>query len=265
MRDDVRQVGTQAFASCTLSHELLATFAERIERSTTPTATATESEEIRLSTLRGYFSRTYAWLSSIRKLNAPEDVQAIVVAARSLFEAVVDLTLVRHEPGVTLDQMFAWERSAKLKFSERVSRFFNGTAQPPYDSHVAFLGGAEPAQIRIARDRWWNGRHPDRWTGRSLETDTQRADARLPGAKLLAFYELEFAPSCWGTHGSALAAFRSTDLNLVPAATAIVLINVHRFSILIARLIAEELGIFSSAEFDEFERNVRARLPALEP
>jgi hypothetical protein len=256
-----------ARASCGLALEFLAMRQRQVGLATTPSRGATESERVRLSSLSGYFSRALAWLRSIKKLDEASDIQAVTVASRSLFEAVVDLVLVRHEPKEhSFDMMFAWERSAKLAHAEKVRDFFAGEAVPDeYRTWVEFLADPEAPRIRADRLRWWKkNEHPQRWTGlkRNLRRDAERANGLRPAFELHQFYELEFSPTCWGTHGSTLAAFRSSSDDLVPGLTATALTYVLRFSTQVTQLVLEELSLWRQEDYAELLAKVQGLVTA---
>jgi hypothetical protein len=256
-----------ARTSCGLAHDFLAVRQRTVGVATTPSPGSTESEQVRLASLSGYFSRTLAWLRSIKKLDESSDIQAVTVASRSLFEAAVDLVLVRHEPKEhSFDMMFAWERSAKLAQAERVRDFFAGRTVPDeYRTWVEFLANPEVPQIRADRVRWWKkDDHPQRWTGfnRTLRRDAERASGLRPAFELRQFYELEFSPTCWGTHGSTLAAFRSSSADLVPGLMAAALTYVLRFSTQVARVVLEELDLWRQEDFDDLLVKIQALVTA---
>jgi hypothetical protein len=145
---------TVARAACALAHDFLTVRQRLIGVATTTSQDADETEEIRLGSLGGYFSRSLAWLRSIKKLDETSDIQAVTVASRSLFEAAVDLVLIRHEPKqYSFDMMFAWERSAKLAHAEKVRDFFASRTVPDeYRTWVEFLANLEVPQIRADRE-----------------------------------------------------------------------------------------------------------------
>ena len=184
------------------------------------------------------------------------------MAARSLFEAAVDLVLVRHEPHEhPFDKMFVWERSAKLAQAERVRDFFAGAMVPDeYRAWVAFLANPEIPGIRADRVRWWKkDEHPQRWTGlkRNLRRDAERGNTLRPAFELRQFYELEFSPPCWGTHGSTLAAFRSSSDDLVPGLTAMALTYVLRFSTQVAQLVLEQLQLWRQEDYADLRAKIQ--------
>ena len=207
-------------------------------------------------------------MESVKKLGAPEDVQAVAVAARALFESQVDLVLLHYASAEhPAQKVFDWERSAVLKHAEKVERFFKGRDLPAERGQIRrFLKGAEIPVIQAARTRWWNGEHPrtGRWTGRTLGQDAKRADILLPEAKLAEFYELEYSPTCWGAHGSGLPGLRSRSPLLVVATCATQLFNVHRFALLNLREILEELGLFLKVVFDDFERSAERTVASIQ-
>jgi hypothetical protein len=256
-----------ARASCGLAHEFLTVRQRTVGIATTPSPRATESEQIRLASLSGYFSRTLAWLRSIKKLDEASDVQAVTVASRSLFEAAIDLVLVRHEPKEhSFDMMFAWERSAKLAQAEKVRDFFTGKAVPDESrTWVEFLADPDVPRIRADRVRWWKkDEHPQRWTGlkRNLRRDAERANGLRPAFELHLFYELEFSPTCWGTHGSTLAAFRSSSDDLVPGLTATALTYVLRFSMQVTQLVMEELSMWRQEDYADLLAKIQGLVVA---
>ena len=99
--------------------------------------------------------------------------------------------------------------------------------------------------------------HANRWTGRTLRKDAKIVDARSPDLGVREFYELEFAPLCWSTHGSGLASIRASNAQLVPATTAIALTYVLRFSMRVAELVLKAIGEFKSADFAEFRSRLQ--------
>lgn len=269
MNPELHLFGKQAFAACVLTHRFLSTYATPIEKTTDFLDDAPEPEKIRRSTLRGYFSRTLGWLSSISKLNEPSDVQAVTVAARTLFESLIDVALLHLDSASQpFDKVFAWERSAILSHAEKVRRFYDGKVLPPeHHSNPVFLAGPEPAQIRASRTRWWGSpdRHPSRWTGNKLHVDAKRAQELLVAAKLLGmdlhqFYELEYPLICWGTHGSGLAGFRSPDPDLIAAECSLRLQRVHGLALCILQIILQELGLFVQKEFADFSQEAQRQL-----
>jgi hypothetical protein len=167
------------------------------------------------STYFGYLLRVMGWLSSLDRLDRPDDYQAIAACARSMFEIAVDLTLLQHDPGSTAQRLLDWERSAKLKHAaERSSVFEN---DPDFAQivaadrkHVAKWRDA----VEKARANWGSSptQHPrQRWTGRHLSQDAETCD-RVASTQYVSAYLVRFAPLCWNTHGSGFAAVRGASL-----------------------------------------------------
>jgi len=229
-----------------------------------------ESDKIRLSSLRGYYARTAAWLGSVTKLNDPGDVQAISVAARSLFESAVDLVLVHHGRE-SFDKMYAWERSAQLDYLENVMQFFGGAPTGAYVDTRAKLSTGQPAEIDAERRRFYGKpTHPARWTGQHIEKDVVEADKLLADAgrrpasfSFREFYELEYAMLCWATHGSTLLGLRATSTDFVPAQSAMRMNRIHDFALCITQVVLEELKLFDQKDFDQFLARAQQEVAAI--
>lgn len=254
--------------ACVLTRDFLLSLAGRIE-----TATAAvhlpgtlESEQIRLSTFSGYYSRAFACVDATTRLTEPSDILAITPMHRALFEGIVDLVLLEHESGRFNTQMlFEWERSAKLKHAEKVEQFFAGRQLGEgYGPIPVFLAGPEPQQIRASRAQWPKNRHPGRWTGRNLGEDAELADTHVPDLRLKEFYELEYGPACWNTHGSTLAGTRGSGEDFVPALWVGAVVGVLRFAPSIAQYALRALGCDCGAAFDTFWADARTRIEAIQ-
>jgi hypothetical protein len=61
----------------------------------------------------------------------------------------------------------------------------------------------------------------------------------------------------WGTHGSTLAAFRSSSNDLVPGLTATALTYVLRFSMQVAQLVLEQLGLWREEDLADLQRKIQ--------
>jgi hypothetical protein len=268
MDAQIEKTGLVAFRGCTAAYNFVGERLDLVEARTTPPPGATEETQIRLASLSGYYGRAFAWLNGVKRLNENTDFQPISVAARALFEATVDLGLVlfkpnAHEkdPPVTFDTMFHWERSAKLAHVEQVKAFYGGTLPLEKKRYAMFLADPEVAKIRADRQTWWKKgehHHASRWTGRSLRKDAAIVDARCPDLGVREFYELEFAPLCWSTHGSGLASIRASNAQIVPASTAIALTYVLRFSMRVAELVLKAIGEYKTTDFDEFRSRLQS-------
>jgi hypothetical protein len=162
VEDQVLVHGKRTHATCVLALNFLQSFARQVEAATAVADDCTEADGVRPQTMRGYYSRTAAWMESVRKLGAPGDVQAVAVAARALFEVQVDLVLLHYASAEhPAQKVFDWERSAVLKHAEKVESFFKGRDLPAEHEEIPkFLKGGEVPVIQAARKRWWNGEHP---------------------------------------------------------------------------------------------------------
>jgi hypothetical protein len=277
---DILREGRWAFRACQLVHEFVERLNPRVESAAhSPPPGTSDPEQLRRATLHGYYFRMHAWMGTIVKLNASTDIQAVTAGVRALLEQVVDLALLRFDSqNHAYEQVFAWERSAVLHQFEKVARRFKGLLPPEYQGVAAFLAGPEAPQIRADRLRRWpkaakpgqppKGEHPGRWTNRDLGSDAQQAQklimaANLAGADLEEFYELEYSPTCWGTHGSTLAGFRASDVGVLPAQSAMRLRQVSDFALCVAQLVLEELGLYLQIEFDDFRRAADAEIARL--
>jgi len=64
-------------------------------------------------------------MRTLRKLNDPTDVQAIVVCNRSLLEIAVDTVLLHSDASESLSwKVHWWEQSAKLKSAKAVVAYY---------------------------------------------------------------------------------------------------------------------------------------------
>src|SRR5215472_16404438 len=190
MNAEIEKSGLLSFRGCLAAYNFVGERLALVGTRTTPHPGAPEREQIRLQSLCGYYSPTFAWLNAVKRLNEGTDFQPISVAARALFEATVDLGLVLFQPNpgekdapVTFETMFHWERSTKLAHVEQVKKFYGGSLPREMKSYDRFLTDPEVATIRADRQRWWKKgeqHHARRWTGRPLRKDAEIVDARSP-------------------------------------------------------------------------------------
>lgn len=259
----------QTHALCKLALSFMRSFEEDIEHKTDVPEGCSEADGLRPQTLRGYYSRTAAWMASIEKLADPGDIQALTVPARSLFEAQIDLVLLEHGREKAYEKLFAWERSAVLDQAQKVSNFYKGTAPADYVRWGGFLRDSEADVIKKTRHKWWSGKHPPRWTGNHTGEDASRADDLSEGTlNLRRQYELEFGPTCWAIHGSGLVGFRSVSPDFIPGQCGMRMQAVQSLALGNLRLILDALGILHGHKFDEFEsraKDMLLRLVAEEP
>lgn len=175
--------------------------------------------------VRTLFLRIVWWLESVCKLNDMRDIQALASAARGLLELAVDITLLCVDaPNQAEARITAWEDSAKLKhaLNRQNQKWYQGTPcfdNSPYEDFIKRRDSIENARLRfwpVHRDKEnekirppIKGRHPRRWTGRSLEADAKKANNHSSKLDdLLHTYRCIFTPMCWYVHGSSALGFR---------------------------------------------------------
>lgn len=174
----------------------------------------------RETALYGMFLRATGWARTLKKLNEPTDVQAIVACNRSLLEVAVDIVLL-HSDATESSAWHWWEQSAKLKSAKAILAYYakKGMSVPESYSEQASFAAKEEATIVKMRNVLWpqlSGGHPNRWTGKSLDRDVLAADnswgdeiATEFGESLTEFYETEYRRMNWNVHGSGLAGIRN--------------------------------------------------------
>lgn len=215
-------------------------------------------------TVKGAFLRAQAWLATFSKLDDPSHFQAVIAGTRTLFEIAIDLTLMHHDrTAYPVEKMFAWEESAKLKAAERTRDFYAnaGRSVPDHlEPRVDFIA-RQDTRIAASRLKWWpradgvTGRHPDRWTGRSLPEDASAADAFAPYG-FREFYDGRFAELCWGTHGSGLAGVRYLTPEAFPGICAMAFEDAAEFAMQVSRFVLLYFGKFDEilqARFRQIE------------
>lgn len=220
-------------------------------------------------TVHGALIRAHGWMRTFTKLNSPGDFQAVVAGTRALFEIAVDLTLLLHDPESSVEKLVTWERSARFKAAEQINEFFTihptnrGFSQQR--DHIV----RESAAVHRDRLRFWpqhrrgeepaRGRHPDRWTGRSLRKDAAAAadrcaGERYAGTEFEATY-VEWHPQwCWSTHGSGLAGVRSIPEVTFPALTGVTFRTACKSGLHIGRTALEYVGQYDEIAQVRFEK-----------
>ncbi|MBK9517986.1 MAG: hypothetical protein IPO09_11630 [Anaeromyxobacter sp.] len=202
--------------------------------------------------------RAIAWLRSLTKLNHPADFQAVIAAARALFEGAVDVTLMHLAPGAHSPEMMdAWEDSAKLKHAQTMAGYLAGVGRAPSTEEQTILNYAtrEKARVQALRSRWWpsyDGSHPPRWTGRDLATDSKNADLAAAGHLQTGyeeFYRLRYPQLCWNVHGSGAAGIANIAAEVFPFLGGRAYREAARFAAMTAEMVTRELKCFSEADF----------------
>lgn len=206
-------------------------------------------------TCAAYLDRVGCWLRSVGKLNQPSDFQAIDAAARSMFEIVVDLTLLLHDRNCPVQKMLDWEQWARFKRDKNTIEVLAGTT----DTHaLARLAIAEHRVqnnaefISTLRAKWCWPRF-GRWTGRDLFADAEQCD-KLASSEHGKHYRLRFMELCWNTHGSAFAGLRGLDDRAITAGVMQSLEDVSTLSRAAAELILDLLGLRDASANELFTR-----------
>ncbi len=208
-------------------------------------------------TFQVQFLRAIAWLRSLDKLNHPGDFQAVAAAARALFEGAVDVTLMHFaSTSQSPEKMDAWELSAKLKHAQSIATYLSELGSAPAEDERTILAFLQREETRVEqlRLRWWprkDGKpeHPSRWTGRDLGSDSKVADG-LFAARFEEFYRLRYPQICWNTHGSGAAGIANIAPEVFPFIGGMAYREAAKFALVIAELVAKELGCWSQADFN---------------
>jgi hypothetical protein len=175
----------------------------------------------RESCLKGLWTRAYAWMNTLARLNDPLDFQAISVGNRALLEIAVDLVLLHNDKTNGSGwKMHWWAMSEKLKASEQIIKFYEDSGLPlpgQYEVQEIFLRD-ESAGVTMMRSSLWPNRknpsqHPARWTGNgNLGDDILEADRLYGpaikedlGSTLEEFYRTEYRKMNWRIHSGSAA------------------------------------------------------------
>jgi len=75
-----------------------------------------------------YFARAMAMARSLGRLDEPSDYQLVMAGVRSLFEMVVDMTLI-NAGSHSLEKLWLWEDSARLEAAQTMERHQARTIQ----------------------------------------------------------------------------------------------------------------------------------------
>jgi hypothetical protein len=118
--------------------------------------------------------------------------------------------------------------------------------------------------IRQTRARLWpdpkklgKGKHPERWSNRTLLEDCREAD-RLHRLTLEEFYETYYRRMNWSIHGSAFASMRGADMPNIELTYVQAHMKSSEFTLAAVDLILSGLGL-KSEEVGSHLDEVRAR------
>lgn len=161
------------------------------------------------------FLRAHCWMSSLERLDNVRDFQAIATSTRALLEICVDVILLTHGDNDLAEKARDWTVSVKFKSCEQLVQFFQKKNRPiPAESApLEVFYRTNGTKCAALRARHWNGRHPERWTSKTLLLDCAVADNLEPHTVpielkmgLEEFYESQIRRINWTIHGSGYAA-----------------------------------------------------------
>lgn len=221
----------------------LKAIAELVHTEVTPVVQAASKSSALDETVFGLFLRALGWAYSLKRLDDVFDFQAHSAGCRSLFEVAIDLVLLTRgvEP---VEKLLAWERVATYRSAEFRARADGGDAAVTQEAagHVQ----RNAAAVEADRARFWpqkNG-YPQRWTGRPLFPDAQRAHAREPSIGLGALARDHYDRLCWGTHGSGLVLIRTVTEDLFPGISILAIYESTNLLRHVVRLVLEHFKLY---------------------
>jgi hypothetical protein len=202
--------------------------------------------------LYGLFLREASWLLTMKKIDNPVHVQAVVACGRAMLETTVDMILIHcDKTASSAEKMNWWELSAKLKAAEKLVDFFAKTGVPVPDHRltlVDFIKSEGPA-IKEKRKRLFQNKHPDRWTRRTLSEDVAKADTLLNsqikaeiGSTLSELYCTEFPMMNFYVHGSSLVGMRHISPQTLTGQCAIFFKLIGDLAMLGTKIILTDFG-----------------------
>jgi hypothetical protein len=171
----------------------------------------------RESCLKGLWTRAYAWMQSLAKLNGPLDFQPVSVGNRALLEIAVDMILLHHDKTNESGwKMRSWGESERMKAAQQIVNFYKEEGIPIPDVFKTVKNFFDKEQLNVdsKRKTLWpckdrsKSAHPNRWTGNSeFSKDVEKADqlyckvvkAEL-GFTLTEYYKTQYRRICWLVH-----------------------------------------------------------------
>jgi hypothetical protein len=174
--------------------------------------------------VKAVWLRAYAWMQSLELLNHTKHIQAISAGNRSLLEFTVDLVLLHTDPTNNSGwKMYHLSFSERLKAAEQLIAFYGAGNVPAVHAEAeAYIAREKPIIERMRLQLWPNkdatkGLHPDRWTGRDLFKDAEKADEVYGdqirtnlGVSLAQYYRTEYRRMNWLIH-SVMAGITNLD------------------------------------------------------
>lgn len=185
----------------------------------TETAVDYQQHTLTQRTVRGLLDRLVCWLDTLHTLNNTNHFQGYASGLRAIIELTVDIAALQKDPTLN-DKLEAWELSAKFKHAKGVADFAErggDVSQVTLELAQKFVLDQQPEVLRLRQHYWGDRRHPNRWTGRDLCTDTRAVSVDHPGLGLESVYEGVYRYLCFLTHGSGLAGTRgATGDTMIP-------------------------------------------------
>jgi hypothetical protein len=223
------------------------------------------------------FARSIAWMRTVRKLKDPyDDFQAPCAASRAMLEIAVDLTLLHHDRGANpIAKLAAWEESSMFKAAVKAKAFFDRPSSARDPDRATWLSQLAPVtndgpRIKGLRQQYWpahKGKHPPRWTGKTLGDDVEAASTHFPRGEFARIYALRYDQLCWHTHGSTLVGVRGVARDEFPRVVMLAFMECAHLGMVGAELTLRELQAWDDivdAQFQQYnsirERELKQRL-----
>ncbi len=251
--DDFSIEKCEALAQANVQNvQLIFNFAEKHKDSIISIFPKPDSRE-RDICIKGLWSRAYFWLCSLNRLNETKDFQAFGSANRALLEISIDLSLLHQDKtNVSGWKMRQWSLSEKLQGAEQIVKFYtdqNITVPDTYSEQQEFIQ-FNKSHILAMRNRFWNGNHPQRWTGnRYLSQDVKNADTFLGktfsevlGKTLLEYFQTEYKKMNWYVH-SGVASFWNLPKEFFPTLSACFLKGCADFAFISTQIVLKDFGL----------------------
>lgn len=145
---------------------------------------------------------------ALAKLDSPDHFQAVLNAARSVYELTLDLRILEmhgNDEPVLIEKFLALATVARYdaakKLVEEVDRLPAGSDKPDVEARGRDVDDSEKKELyRHLLDKYWNGKMPQHWTGLSIPDRIRK----YLGTENLVSYRDWYAGLCWHVHsGSA--------------------------------------------------------------
>lgn len=184
--------------------------------------------EVKDRILKQLWTRAYAWVLTLERLNHARFYQAIHTGNRALLELAVDvLLLVDDKSGEVGEKMLAFAESEKLKAAQNLVDYYvdQGLTVPStYLEQQRYLA-LNKVRIQALRDRYWlspkaqaqgkSGQHPSRWSGNNLAEDVAKVDS-IYGKKIVdyfnitltEYYRTEYRKMNWHIHSGTASTWK---------------------------------------------------------